>query len=79
LDVVAVGDPGRISNVRVTVLAAAKVELPLWLAVIEQVPPATKVIRNPETVQIEVVLDAIATVNPEVDVGATSVIDQVFD
>jgi hypothetical protein len=53
--------------------------LPLWLAVIEHVPPATKVILNPETVQIEVVLDARDTVNPEEDVGETSVIDQVFD
>jgi hypothetical protein len=53
--------------------------LPLWLAVIEHVPPATKVILNPETVQIEAVLDAIATVNPDDDVGDTSVIDQVLD
>jgi hypothetical protein len=28
---------------------------------------------------MEAVLDAIATVNPEDDVGATSVIDQVLD
>jgi hypothetical protein len=43
------------------------------------VPLATKVILYPETVQIEVVFDAIATVNPEEDVGDTSVIDQVLD
>jgi hypothetical protein len=50
--------------------------LPVWVASIEHVPAATKVTVLPETVQIEVVVDAKLTGSPEEAVALT-VIDPV--
>jgi hypothetical protein len=45
--------------------------LPVWVALIEQVPAATNVTVLPETVQIEVVVDAKLTGSPEEAVALT--------
>jgi hypothetical protein len=45
------------------------VEFPVWLAVMEQLPPATSVTVTPERVQTPVVVDAKLTVRPELAVA----------
>ena len=69
-------DPGEIAGVaivndRLTGVAGAKVALPSWVAVSEQVPAATAVITKPETVQILVSLDVNVTTKPDEAVGVT--------
>ena len=49
--------------------AAAKNELPGWLAVIEQMPAAMRVTLTPETAQICVLLEANVTTSPELAVA----------
>lgn len=51
--------------------AAIKIVLPAWFALIVQVPGAFKVTAVPETVQIPVVPEEKATVNPLDAVAAT--------
>jgi len=51
-------------NVRVTDAAAAYVPLPACAAVIEQVPTATSVTDEPETVQMLVLFEESATPSP---------------
>jgi phage tail protein X len=55
----------------VTGAAAAKVELPVWLAVMEHVPAARTVTVLPATVQTEGVFEAKVTANPELAVALT--------
>ena len=52
-----------------TSLAAVQLASPAWLAVIEQVPIWRSVSEVPETVQTLVVVEAKATVRPEVAVA----------
>ena len=59
-------------NIRVTGGAAAKLPLPAWLAVIEQLPTATSTAFDPLMVQIEVVLLVYATVKPELAVAPSA-------
>ena len=54
-----------------TLVAAAYSELPASLAVMEQVPVATRVTKDPETVQTDVVVEAKLTVSPDVAVALT--------
>ena len=54
---------------RMTAVAAAQVALPLWLAVIEQVPAETRVRVVPETVHCERVVEAKETARSEVAVA----------
>ena len=56
-------------KLRSTKAAAAKVPLPAWLAVTEQLPALTKVTVVPLTVQTLGVVEAKATARPEVDVA----------
>lgn len=56
---------GETVTLRVTVVAAKKLALPTWFAVIVQVPADTNVSVVPLTVQIEPVVEASVTVNPE--------------
>ena len=58
-------------NERETCVAAEKLELPLWSAVKVQVPVATIVTVNDETVQTDVVADPKTTVKDELAVGET--------
>ena len=52
-----------------TLVAADQVMLPLWLAVIEQVPAETSVSVVPETEQMLLLLEAKETESPEVAVA----------
>ena len=68
--------PRATANVRVTPVAAAYAPLPLWVAVIEQVPAPTIVAVEPDTVHTGDVVEAKLTESPEVaepvrDTGAT--------
>ena len=56
-------------NVLITGVAAAKLPLPGWVAVIEQTPTETNVAEAPDTVQTAGVVLAKATVKPEVAVA----------
>src|ERR1700733_567172 len=56
-------------NVCVTGVAADHIVLPVWLAVIEQVPGATSVTVTPRTVQNSGLLEVNVTVRPEVAVA----------
>ena len=58
-------------KLRVTSVAAAKLELPACVASIEQAPCATKVTVFPDTVQTGVVSDAKLTAKPELAVALT--------
>jgi hypothetical protein len=49
--------------------------LPLWFAVIEQVPAATRVTDAPATVQTAVVVDAKLTGNPELAVALSVAVE----
>src|SRR5580704_12721921 len=53
----------------VTAVAAAKLALPAWLAVIEHVPAAMMVTVLPDTVQIDGVVEVNVTANPELAVA----------
>ena len=50
-------------------MAAPKLALPGWFAVIEQVPTATSVTITPETVQTAVLLEVNITASPELAVA----------
>ncbi len=52
-------------NVCVTGVAGAYVELPAWLALMEQVPSPESVTVTPETLQTAVLMEPNATGNPE--------------
>jgi hypothetical protein len=56
-------------NACVTGAAAAYIEFPGWLAVIEQMPTATMVTMLPDTVHTEVVVEVKLTVRPELAVA----------
>ena len=56
-------------NVLITGVAAAKVPLPGWVAVIEQTPKETNVAEVPDTVQTAGVVLAKATIKPELEVA----------
>jgi hypothetical protein len=56
-------------NVLVTLVAAAYVALPAWLAVMEHAPPVKRVAVLPETVQIEVEFEVKVTGRPELAVA----------
>ena len=56
-------------NVLITGVAATKLALPGWVAVIEQRPTETNVAEAPDTVQTAGVVLAKATVKPEVAVA----------
>ena len=58
-------------NERETCVAAEKLESPPWSAVKVQVPVATIVTVNEETVQTDVVADPNTTVRDELAVGET--------
>lgn len=53
--------------------ATAKLALPAWLAVMLQVPALTKVSVVPETVQTAAVVEANATLRPELAVASKEV------
>ena len=46
-------------------VAARKLEFPTWLAVMEQLPAATVVTTEPDTVQMDDVVDAKLTGRPD--------------
>ena len=56
-------------NVLITGVAATKLPLPGWVAMIEQTPTETSVAELPDTVQTAGVVLAKATVRPEVAVA----------
>ena len=56
-------------NVLITGVAATKLPLPGWVAVIEQTPTETSVAEPPDTVHTAGVVLAKATVRPEVAVA----------
>lgn len=56
---------GATVKVRVTAVAAVNEALPAWLAVMPQVPVATRVSAVPLTVQMVGVVDAKLTASPE--------------
>lgn len=60
----------RTGKVWVTEGAAEYVELPAWVAVMEQAPSETMVTVDPDTVQVDVGGDAKATAKPELAVAA---------
>lgn len=60
---------GATVKLRDTMAAAAKVELPGWLAVTEQAPALTKVTVVPLTVQTLGEVEANDTAKPDVDVA----------
>ena len=66
------GVAGDTVKLRITGLAALKLALPAWLAVMEQVPAASKVTVLPLTLQIEGVVDASCTVKPEVALAVST-------
>ena len=59
-------------KVWVTGMAGAYVVLPVWLAAMEHVPTATRVMVVPETVQTGLLLEANVTDRPEVAVAASA-------
>ena len=62
-------DVGFTANVWVTGVAGEKLELPGWLAVIEQVPADTRVTVFPATVHTGAVFEPNTTVRPELAVA----------
>ncbi len=72
LMVCAIGPGGLTATVRVTATAAAKEALPVWLAVKEQLPAATRVSALPLVVQTAGVVDTIVTGKPELALAASA-------
>lgn len=70
--VCAMGPGGFTATVRVTATAAAKMALPAWLAVKEQLPAATRVSALPLVVHTPGVVDTIVTGKPELALATSA-------